>query len=471
MEVDQCWLEAKSCDRAALILLRIRNDITVPFHDAITDLLREIETTSRILRDLHDLCSIYSNRIPIVIYYINVILPCLSKTLRDMMIFIDNDQLLFMAQWTLMNERLEAEGGMKNVDRFVMYIEFLVQIVRLLSRSVLYDPTGLEVLRTRVLLLRAKRGFPAPPVPIQPHIAPNKPTYQDIEGRHWSEKVFEKHPTPGIGLKSRRHSRCYGPPMPIAILGHVPGSTVLFKLPFDKNQLSVIMFMHPQGLDITRLFCRSIDAFNNPMYACYGVHELCIKRSGACLQFRMWNAAAWSSNVWLALFFRTWEKLVLLHCTFVTLKARCPLTIGVHTDDYQINGEAKLFSGQIIDDEYEHMLAVMQDCRTGGLRLHASVWAGELRRCPVWTAFLNTAISDREFITRPRGSRHRVWLKNVDPYVFCQKYKKRHQRQQHGEWELRFVNSRAADEFEDLFRAASEEEGHPGGGGHGDGSQ
>jgi hypothetical protein len=42
---------------------------------------------------------------------------------------------------------------------------------------------------------------------------------------------------------------------------------------------------------------------------------------------------------------------------------------------------------QIIDDGFEHSLAVVQDHRTGGLRLHAAVWSGELRKCPVWTAF------------------------------------------------------------------------------------
>ena len=39
-----------------------------------------------------------------------------------------------------------------------------------------------------------------------------------------------------------------------------------------------------------------------------------------------------------------------------------------------------------------------------------------------------------------RRSRHRIWLKDIYPYVFCQKYKKKHQFKKHGEFEIYFVN-------------------------------
>jgi hypothetical protein len=42
---------------------------------------------------------------------------------------------------------------------------------------------------------------------------------------------------------------------------------------------------------------------------------------------------------------------------------------------------------KIIDDGFQHSLAVYQDEKCHGLRLHAAVWNGELRKCPVWTAF------------------------------------------------------------------------------------
>lgn len=42
---------------------------------------------------------------------------------------------------------------------------------------------------------------------------------------------------------------------------------------------------------------------------------------------------------------------------------------------------------QIIDDGFKHSLIVYEDRETKGMRLHAAVWDGELRQCPVWTAF------------------------------------------------------------------------------------
>lgn len=44
-------------------------------------------------------------------------------------------------------------------------------------------------------------------------------------------------------------------------------------------------------------------------------------------------------------------------------------------------------SRRITDDGFWHSLIVYKDTMTGGIRLHAAVWEGELRLCPVWTAF------------------------------------------------------------------------------------
>jgi len=73
-----------------------------------------------------------------------------------------------------------------------------------------------------------------------------------------------------------------------------------------------------------------------------------------------------------------------------------------------------------------------------------------------------------------RHSRHRIWLRDIYPYVFCQTYKKRHQFTKNGEFEIYFVNEegtllspsvrvytetdihKAADAFEDTFREGSD---------------
>jgi hypothetical protein len=120
MEEPGCWREAERCDRVALQLLRIRREVTIDSYDEITRLLLEVEATSRLLRDVYDLFRLYRERTHVVEYYLTLVLTCLSKTARDMMLYIDNDGLLPGSQWVLMNERLGDQGYMSLADRFVL---------------------------------------------------------------------------------------------------------------------------------------------------------------------------------------------------------------------------------------------------------------------------------------------------------------------------------------------------------------
>lgn len=101
--------------------------------------------------------------------------------------------------------------------------------------------------------------------------------------------------------------------------------------------------------------------------------------------------------------------MVLFYCTFGSLKCFNLKTLQVNVDEYQVHGERRLFQAyvslptmnpypdcpfsnrgalsQIIDDGFKHSLIVYEDNKTKGIRLHAAVWEGELRQCPVWTAF------------------------------------------------------------------------------------
>jgi len=214
------------------------------------------------------------------------------------------------------------------------------------------------------------------------------------------------------------------------------------------------MYLQPEGPDITRLLCRWMDRYYNPLYSCYGVHELIVRRKGSSLQFRRWSSARAHPTLWVCLFFKTWEKMVLFHSAFGALKARCLLTLDVTPEDVCLGGERRLFLRKIIDDGFEHNLTVLQDKKCGGLRLQAAVRNGELRGCPIWTAFVTHQSASPRWMDR--RSRHRIWLRDIQPYVFCQKYKKKHQTRKHGEFEILFVNAEAADAFEEVFREESE---------------
>jgi hypothetical protein len=129
-----CWREAQRADKIAEGLLRIRTVLDLEFYDQISAVLREVESTSRLLRDLYDLFPIYRSRVPIIVYYLHVILPSLARTMKEMMFYIEHESLPTRTQWTLMSDRLNQQGGMTLAARFVMFVEMLVQLVRLLSR-------------------------------------------------------------------------------------------------------------------------------------------------------------------------------------------------------------------------------------------------------------------------------------------------------------------------------------------------
>jgi hypothetical protein len=49
-----------------------------------------------------------------------------------------------------------------------------------------------------------------------------------------------------------------------------------------------------------------MDKYYNPLYSCYGTHELRVRRVGSSLQFLRASSRA---NLWLTLFFKTYESM------------------------------------------------------------------------------------------------------------------------------------------------------------------
>jgi hypothetical protein len=121
MEETGCWQEARRCDGVALKLLLIRRELPEDDRFAdITQLVDLVEATSRLLRDLHDLFCLYRERIRVVVYYLALVLPCLQKTLTDMLIYIGHPELPPARQWALMNNRMGDQGNITLAERFVL---------------------------------------------------------------------------------------------------------------------------------------------------------------------------------------------------------------------------------------------------------------------------------------------------------------------------------------------------------------
>ncbi|KHO00141.1 uncharacterized protein MAM_02064 [Metarhizium album ARSEF 1941] len=240
---------------------------------------------------------------------------------------------------------------------------------------------------------------------------------------------------------------------------------------FDGDRVSLIMFLNSQD-DCPYLLLR-IYKDEKPWFSLRGAHEVCIMRQANSLQFRRWSMNTNNSKIWAKLYFSAWEDLVLTYCTFASLKARNHRTLQCAPRELVVGKEHKLFQARISDDGFDHTLYVCSDKATGGLRLHAAVGDGELRQCPVWTAFgimpadgtdcdyrchiilTGCSVTEQAKCTkwlRRSSSGRKVWLTDIRLFVFCKQYREHNQRKgPAGEFQINFASRRAAERFETVF--------------------
>jgi hypothetical protein len=130
-----CCREAERADLVALGLDQLRQMIPESFHGHMIALAEEIRCSSKLLRDLADRSQVHIARVPIVINYLNVVLPCLCRTLRDVTAYYEDKTLSREIRWRKMyNKMTEEAGGLPLPQRFVLYNHFLSLLRHLLTR-------------------------------------------------------------------------------------------------------------------------------------------------------------------------------------------------------------------------------------------------------------------------------------------------------------------------------------------------
>ncbi|KAL8736964.1 MAG: hypothetical protein Q9181_002160 [Wetmoreana brouardii] len=134
----------------------------------------------------------------------------------------------------------------------------------------------------------------------------------------------------------------------------------------------------------------------------------------------------------------TLSSLVLFHCAFIALRSEDKEKPVEYFHDQEIHGEKSIYAGRIVDDNYEHALRVFRDRDCGGIRLQASVLSGELKRKPIWTAFITTHIESQRWMRKVNSKT--IHLADLQQYIFSTEYNP--QSGPAGQHELRFVSSR-----------------------------
>ncbi|KAI0011645.1 hypothetical protein F4779DRAFT_626477 [Xylariaceae sp. FL0662B] len=449
-----CWLEADRASQVGLGLQGLRNALPEQLHPHLNAVINEIHITSRLLRDIMDQSHVHVSRVPAVLDYLNVVLPCLCKTLRDIMGYIEDKSLTKDRRWRMMYHKMGNElPGTTLPARFIMYNQFLRLLQDLLTRSVNFDLNAVESLRLRILQLREARQIPSPN-PIRTDMIRKDEAlefWSQETKSHWAEAIFTQPLPTRREFKKHGHSEVFGP---LKKLGHLPplprDVKILVKRSFDNDSVSVIFFVQLSN-QAPSVLIRTTH-FSGSWCSVLGVHELCIyRKNDSTLTLERWSQSERRPKPWANLSFFTWEELVLFYCTFICLKAHSPLTVNTFKHKGpMIRKERRLFQAQITDDEYLHVLNVFEDEPTGGYRLHATVLEGELRSCPVWTAFLP---QDMPASKIARKGSHCIWIYGIHIYTFCEDYQPNHQRRgKHGAaFKLQFVHGEAATRFKELF--------------------
>ncbi|KAL2122603.1 hypothetical protein VTJ04DRAFT_3058 [Mycothermus thermophilus] len=447
-----CCREADEAELVSMSLDQLRMVLPESYHGHLIALIEEIRSSSRLLRSLADRSQMHMTRVPFLTNYLNVVLPCLSKSLKDIRGYYEDKTVSREMRWRRMyNKMTDEAGGLPLPQRFVLYNHFLMLLKLLLIRSPNFDLNALETLRSRIVKLREQRGIPAPTAP-QPGalVRQNLMSLALVQDptAHWAEQIFSVPLPSRTPLKHIKQSRSFGPYFPWGQLKLPQDSKVLFQRPFNNDNLSILVFL--SSADQCPYYLIRTMQNNTPWYSMFGAHELRIEREGSALQLKRWSHSDQCSKLWAVLYFQTWEEMVLFYCTFVALKARNLLTVQVHPSEFHLRREKRLFQAQIIDDGYRHSLIVYEDLQTRGLRLHAAVWEGELRQCPVWTAFVTQQSQSPTWLSR--RSKRRVWLKDVLLYVFCGAYRQENMRQNKlAAFEIQFDKEEAAKRFKELF--------------------
>lgn len=132
-----CCREAERADLVSFGLEGLRNALPETFHGHLTAVLDEIRRSSRLLRDLADRSQVHYTRFPVVLNYLNIVLPCLCRSLRDIVSYYEDKTITKEIRWRKMyNKMTDEANGTPLPQRFMLYNHFLHLLQQLLTRLV-----------------------------------------------------------------------------------------------------------------------------------------------------------------------------------------------------------------------------------------------------------------------------------------------------------------------------------------------
>ena len=132
-----CCLEAERADCVAVQLLGLRNALSEGTHTHLLMTMEEVSISGQLLRELAEYSKVHFSRVPVVLDYLEILLPCLSRSLRDITTYYEDRTLTKENRWRKMYHSMTQEaGGLSLPQRFILYNRFLSLLRELLLRLV-----------------------------------------------------------------------------------------------------------------------------------------------------------------------------------------------------------------------------------------------------------------------------------------------------------------------------------------------
>lgn len=273
-------------------------------------LIEEVWQSGRVLRELADRGHVHVSRVPVVSNHLNVVLPGLSRSLRDIAGYYDDKTVTRELRWRKMYHEMKKEADMELLQRFQLYNRFLSLLVGLLARGdkAPHDRVQLDVLRARIMALRERQGLPAP---TQSPAAEMAVVPLAREKPHWAEHVFADPPSSHTDMQEPQRSRAWGPFIPANGGGAAGGprlpdaAKTLLRRSFDGDRLGLLIIINAANggpYFVLRVFSGGAQLFSYR-----GIHEICVHQVGNTLRLKRWSHSIQGPKLWAVLSFVTWE--------------------------------------------------------------------------------------------------------------------------------------------------------------------
>ncbi|EED19703.1 conserved hypothetical protein [Talaromyces stipitatus ATCC 10500] len=295
----------------------------------------------------------------------------------------------------------------------------------------------------------------APDVPGSP-ISTSTTTQSNLSSAilndHWAKDVFS-YRGPMIKLPmTGESSKCLGDDVQdVKEWLHEQGFDEIAYISFDDkgSGLSVFFYVREQD-NRARILCKSRRNRRAHKYYCLPLNMLEVRRVESCLQLCRRRRAGTELVPWLNLQFDSIEKMVIFFCAFLALRSQDGHKRVQDIRDCELDSEKELFGGIIDDDNFIHALRIYRDRISGAIRLQASVHEGDMKRAPVWTAFITRSIDSPYWIRRVNN---RVLLREIRQVIFFPEYSP--PRTSRGEHILKFTSEDDARDFVDVIERLS----------------